>query len=62
MALQSRVKVELPLFTKVGDGEFIHLGDVSVEVPVVLQAETLQVESAAVTAALLESFRKEASA
>jgi hypothetical protein len=57
MALQSKVQVELPLFTKVGEG-YIHLGDVTVDVPVVLQAETLQVESTAVTAALLESFRK----
>jgi len=60
MALKSKVDVELPLFTRIGDDEYLPLGVVTVEVPVVLEAETMQVQPEAVTAALLESFRKKA--
>lgn len=60
MALQTQVTVELPLFTRVGnDGDLIELGTVSVDVPVTLKAEKVTVEPNAVTAALLESFRKD---
>lgn len=61
MALQSKVQVELPLFTRMGrsKGDLIELGTVTVEVPVTLKAEAVELDCTAVTAALLESFRKE---
>ena len=66
MALKTNVPVTLPLYTTLVVGstdpaDFILIGQVEVEVPVVLKAEKMTLTPDAVAASLLEAFTKERS-